>query len=41
MKINASKVKFEDGYFSRDPMAEDDVLFGLTNNFYQLICFDQ
>ena len=41
MKINASKVKFEDGHFPRDPTAQDDVLFGLTNRFYQLICIDQ
>ena len=40
MKINASKVKFEESHFPRDPAAKDGVLFGLTNRFYHLICFE-
>ena len=41
MKINASKVKFEDGHFPRDSMVQDGGVFVLTNIFYQPICFNQ
>ena len=41
MKINESKVKFEDGHFPRDSMVQDGGVFVLTNIFYQPICFNQ